>query len=124
MGRRGGVIRLSLVSVTALGAAYYLFMGYINPVLAGWPMTVDAAADEALSWLSAEQKSEFRAMSKEQLYEYHFGVGMAIRNRFGLWNDNWPLLQSACDTRCHPDDASGVILERMWRTLQAPPSPQ
>jgi hypothetical protein len=64
-------MRWPLFGVTALGATYYLLMGYINPVVAGWPMTVDSAAEEALSWLSAEQKSEFRAKSKDQLYEYH-----------------------------------------------------
>jgi hypothetical protein len=105
----------------AIVVAYFLFRGYINPLLVGWPTTADAAAAEALGWLSPEQRDELRFTRREDLYEYHFSLGMAIRNDFGLWGNNWLLLESACDTQCQPDEASMEIMERMWEKLQSPP---
>jgi uncharacterized protein DUF6794 len=52
---------------------------------------------------------------------------MGIRNAFGLWQGNAALLKSCAEARygpgpdamfMHPDDASGVIIEAVWRRLQ------
>ena len=113
------LIRRSLILVSAAGAVYFLCSGYIKPLIAGWPLTVDAASDKVMAQLSDEQKAELRATSKENLNNYHFGLGMTIRNQFGLWQGNWALLESACDTPCQPDDASAVIIERTWEKLRS-----
>jgi hypothetical protein len=56
----------------------------------------------------------------------HHSLGMYIRNQFGLWRGNEPLLAdcASClghgiDGRyIHPDRASGVILAALWRRLR------
>ncbi|MGV8149854.1 MAG: DUF6794 domain-containing protein [Alkaliphilus sp.] len=52
----------------------------------------------------------------------HFGLGMYIRNNFGLWSDNDTLLKSCgADNRyssMHPDDISMEIIKMAWKKLQ------
>jgi hypothetical protein len=115
-GRRALII--AFVALAVSGAIYFLFSGYINPVLAGWPLSVDSASEEVVGWLSDEQKAELVSTPRDELYRYHFGLGTTIRNEFGLWGGNWALLESACETPCHPDDASMVIIERTWTRLR------
>jgi hypothetical protein len=38
--------------------------------------------ETVLGWLSDEEKEKVR---KTNLADLHFGLGMAIRNEFGLW---------------------------------------
>ena len=97
---------------------------------AGWPQNVDGAAAVLLTWLDAEQTRTLRQTAREDLIQYHFELGMVVRNEFGLWAGNAALLQSCCqalgrldcDTALvHPDDCSMVIIERAWELLQEEP---
>jgi hypothetical protein len=83
-----------------------------------WPSTVEATVADLISTLSKEEKAEIRKLKKESLIELHFGFGTYIRNNYGLWRGNEALIKSACGKPCHPDDASGFIIERLWETLQ------
>ena len=61
--------------------------------------------------------AEISAMPEGDLITLHFGLGMEIRNAFGL-HDLCSKLLSDCD-EVHPDDASGVIIKELWKKLQA-----
>jgi hypothetical protein len=54
---------------------------------------------------------------EDELAEFHFCLGVAIRNAFGLHNPGSELA-AACVTGIHPDDASGVIIRAFWERLQ------
>ena len=84
-----------------------------------WPTSVDAAVDDILSSLSAEHKQILLNTPKENLIRFHHGWGTGIRNYYGLWRGNNELLRDACDGElCHPDEASMVIIERVWEAVQ------
>jgi aspartyl protease family protein len=57
--------------------------------------------------LSGEEKLMIALMPEDELIDLHFGLGLAVRNAFGLHKPESKLL-SSCGTS-HPDDASGVI---------------
>lgn len=84
-----------------------------------WPVTVDAAVVDIVAGLKEEDKETLRNTKREELIRYHHGWGTGIRNHYGLWRGNEELIKSACDGNlCHPDDASMVIIEKVWETLQ------
>lgn len=86
----------------------------------GRPQTVDQAVDLLLTELNDEDKAAIRAMSKSDLIDLHFSLGMHIRNAFGLWQGNEALLRSCrgAGGYIHPDDAGMVIIEALWRRLR------
>lgn len=62
--------------------------------------------------LSEVDKKEMKTQpKKEDMVEYHMGLGMWLRNNWGLWGGS--RLQKYFTDRkiTHPDDMSGVILE-------------
>ena len=96
-----------------------------------WPRTVEEAVEQLMSSISEEDKERLRNMPEEDLIVLHMDLGLAIRNTFGLWQGNkellkscglWSIPDSAYDDFLpmwvHPDDASGVIVEALWKTLQ------
>jgi hypothetical protein len=92
-----------------------------------WPLSVEEAVDQLVEALSDEDQAAIRAMGEGQMQaELHFSLGMYIRNQFGLWRGNEPLLADCAshlspgaDARfIHPDGASGVILAALWRRLR------
>ena len=103
-----------LISVTAATAEVGQEM--LGPE--NWPVTVEQAVDDILPRLSDLQRLEIKQTKKENLVSLHFGLGLSIRNRYGLWSGNDKLLLSACGFRCHPDRASMKIIETVWSELQ------
>jgi hypothetical protein len=82
-----------------------------------WPLTVDGAVTRLLAEMSEADKAAFRAKKKEQLIDYHFSLGLYIRNYYGLNGNNYSLMAD-----CHtdiPDGASMVIIEAAWQRLQS-----
>ncbi len=78
------------------------------------PETVDEAVKQLMFVLNDEQKAEIAAVAKEDLFELHFTLGLAIRNAFGLHDPDSKLL---ADTGYqHPDDASGLVIQTLWET--------
>lgn len=85
----------------------------------GYPVTLEDAANDVVSWLGDVPKQQVRAVSREDLTQFHFTLGMSIRNDLGLWSGNPELACSACGgVPCHPDEASSRILEAVWDKLQ------
>ena len=83
------------------------------------PATVKEAVAVLVAELDEPSKKLLCSKSLDALVEFHFGWGMGIRNSFGLWGRNEPLLLDACGgKRCHPDNASTVIIRATWQDLQ------
>jgi hypothetical protein len=80
-----------------------------------WPKTLEEATSQLIEKMTDTDKETVRETPREDLIVFHMGWGMAIRNGFGLWQGNDALLES-CGVQ-HPDDASGVIIESVWRRL-------
>jgi hypothetical protein len=81
------------------------------------PETVDEAVERLMSVLEDEHKAVLAFMQEEDLIDFHFSLGLAIRNAFGL-HVPWSKLLASCGV-VHPDDASGVIIQALWRQLRA-----
>lgn len=83
-----------------------------------WPKTVGEAVDILLRDLAPEVKEKIRTTSRKDLIQFHFGLGMGIRNRFGLWQGNKDLAVSCGSVDIHPDSCSMKIIEALWEKLQ------
>jgi hypothetical protein len=79
------------------------------------PETVAEAVDRLIAILDDDQKAVIAAMREDELIDLHFGLGMAIRNAFELYEPGSQLLASCGVTQ--PDDASGIIIENLWLRL-------
>ena len=60
-------------------------------------------------------------MAESELIDLHFSLGSYIRNEFGLWFENDNLLNDcrriSNEPSLHPDSASSVIIEELWKRL-------
>lgn len=85
------------------------------------PKTVDEAVDFLISKLSLKDKSTIAKMPEDEFCNLHFSFGLYIRNRF-LYPRNEKLLEScrqeAMDKYLHWDQASTVIIKRLWEELR------
>lgn len=83
------------------------------------PKTLDAAVSYVVSQLSEQDKKTVRETPKADLIKFHFSLGMSIRNDLGLWRADSELLNAVCGGKpCHPDNASMIIINGIWETLQ------
>ena len=79
------------------------------------PKTITETVDRLLTVLDPEHKAAIAAMPHEELINLHFSLGMAIRNAFGFWDSQSPLLNSYVPM--HPDDISDQIIHELWQRL-------
>lgn len=87
------------------------------------PRSVEEAVARIKSdWLSADDRERLLRSPPGVALQLHLGLGMRVRNQFGLWRGNDALLASC--GRAHPDDCSGVILEALWRSIRADADPK
>ena len=82
------------------------------------PRTVQEAVDHMSAALGPDEKELIRTAGKADLGQFHFGLGTGIREVLHLWHGNKDLLKSCGSESMHPDDASMVIVEALWRRLQ------
>ena len=86
------------------------------------PKTVEQAVNILFSELSLKEKTAIANMQKDNLTDLHFSLGRFIRNEFNLLTDNEELMDSCRlllgKQDLHPDDASSVIIESLWKNLQ------
>lgn len=80
------------------------------------PETIDMAVGVLLGILGKQEIERIASMTPDELDKLHASCGSWIRNSFGLWQHDSALLL-ACGVS-HPDDASMVILQSLWRHLQ------
>jgi hypothetical protein len=82
------------------------------------PETIDEAVERLMSVLEDEHKVALAIMQEKDLIDLRFSLGMEIRNAFDL-HVSWSKLLASCGV-AHPDVASGVITQALWRRLSAP----
>lgn len=79
-----------------------------------------STVDEAITWccdnLPEHVLTELSNMEQDELIQAHFGLGRHLRNELGLWTENKSLLESL--GKPHPDDASGVLIRKLWEELR------
>jgi len=80
------------------------------------PKTVDEAVNRLMAVLDNEHKQAVAMMQEEDLINLHFSLGIGIRNAFRLHDQDSPLLKSL-GYFVHSDDASGVIITKLWERL-------
>ena len=68
--------------------------------------------------LSDEQESRFR---KQDPIDQHFGLGLYIRNNWGLWSISRLKIYMESFGLVHPDDISGIILDCYHAYLRGKP---
>ena len=81
------------------------------------PETVDEAVERLMTVLEDEHKATLAIMQEKDLIDLRFSLGMEIRNAFDL-HVPWSKLLASCGV-AHPDVASGVIIQALWRRLSA-----
>jgi hypothetical protein len=62
-----------------------------------------------------------KARKVDGMVEYHFGLGMWMRNNWGLWSGSRLAKWFAAKGVHHPDDMSGIILGAYWAHLHHQP---
>jgi len=87
-----------------------------SAVIEDLPSTVEEAVDRLMLVLDEYDKALIWDRPKDDLFALHFGLGLEIRNAFGLHGRN-PMLLESCGCS-DPDDASMVIIEGLWRVLR------
>ncbi len=94
-----------------------------------YPKTVSEAVEKLMSELSQENLDKIK--NSRNLNEFHHGLGMYIRNQYGLWGKNPELLadclkgiEKPTDPSKleyyhyqHPDEASSIIIHALWEKL-------
>jgi hypothetical protein len=70
------------------------------------------------SVLTSGQRDTLKRLVPDSAWQYHFGLGLYIRNEMGLWRGA-PLAESLSVRGVkHPDDMSGIILDTYAQYLR------
>lgn len=87
-----------------------------------WPSTVEEAVILLRRLLPAERLDVLVGLPEQALCLRHMDLGAFVREAFGLWQGNEALsrdcAQAPADTPPHPDEASMLIITRLWRELK------
>jgi hypothetical protein len=81
------------------------------------PKTVDEAVELLISILEDRHKMLLSILKEDELTDLHFGLGLSIRNGFGLHDADSKLLLRDCGSD-NSDDASAVIIKALWTKLK------
>ncbi|MET0464088.1 MAG: DUF6794 domain-containing protein [Chitinophagaceae bacterium] len=78
--------------------------------------------DEAIAYLDTifvdSVKTSVKKMTEDEfIVSYHFGLGMSMRNNWGLWRGSRLAKHFKALGIFHPDDMSGIILTSFHRKL-------
>jgi len=76
--------------------------------------------------LTTQDRAEFRKTPEQDLIILHHGLGMWIRNFYGLWREDNPYTkvnagpnsEGIIDDPLFPDQVSQRIIEAAWRKLR------
>jgi len=80
------------------------------------PTTVEAAVRILRSMIPDKEQGEIAAMLEDDLIDLHLGLGLWIRNAFGLWKEDSKLLEATGER--DPDDAALAIIRALWQSLR------
>jgi hypothetical protein len=86
------------------------------------PRTVDEAVDALIAELPLKNKTAIANLEDEELIYLHPTLGRYIREKFSLWYENSELLKTCREfmevDSLNADDASAIIITRLWRRLK------
>lgn len=86
------------------------------------PNDLDEAHADLLRRLPKETIEEMKSGTEDDMIKYHFGLGMWMRNNWGLWQGGSSLAAYFNQLGIfHPDDMSGTILDTFWCKLNNQP---
>lgn len=76
------------------------------------PSTIKQAVDMVVDGLSVAERGEIQLSTVSMAITSHFGLGMALRNAWSMWQWDTPLKKDAVKNYkiAHADDMSGLIL--------------
>lgn len=85
-----------------------------------WPRTVQEAVQRLIDTLPEEQKVAIGGMAEEDLIDLHFGLGLHIRNEFGLHAGNEVLRSDVTPSAFYADadEVSTAIIAALWQALR------
>ncbi len=78
------------------------------------PQTVSVAVQHLIETLPQQTLKELSGMKEEELFRSHFGLGLYLRNN--MLHGNYALRVDL--GVWHPDDASGALVDALWKALQ------
>ena len=132
LGNLGPKICFVFIS-TALSIAVAISSGCSQPALPephqppdlsrfATPANLDECFHALEEGLPQYELDEMRNGSKDDMIRYHHGLGMWMRNNWGLWRGEGPLYEYMAELGLvHPDDMSGLILDTFWLHLNQQP---
>jgi hypothetical protein len=82
------------------------------------PKSLDEVIEVLLKTLSPKTLAMVAATTEEELINFHFSLGMDIRNRLGSWLAD-PELMASFGFTTHEDDMSDIVIRALWAKLQA-----
>ena len=85
------------------------------------PNDLDEALAELDRMLTPALKDEMRKGDEKAMGQYHFGLGMWMRNDWGFWKGLELAKWFNARGITHPDDMSGIVLTSYWRHLRGKP---
>jgi hypothetical protein len=85
------------------------------------PKDLDSALKELKTMLTPELLQKMKKGTEDDMIEYHFGLGMWLRNNWSLWGGSQLAEWFKTKGVSHPDNMSGVILNSLWRDLNGKP---
>ncbi len=80
------------------------------------PTTVESAVRILRRVIPEKEQEAIAAMSEDDLIDLHLGLGLWIRNAFGLWKEGSKLRQATSER--DPDEAALFIIRALWRSLR------
>jgi len=85
------------------------------------PKDLDDCFVELKKMLPSKVLNEMQVKTEKEMIEYHFGLGVWLRNNWGLWGGSRLATYFKKIGLVHPDDMSGLILTTFWRHLHNKP---
>jgi hypothetical protein len=87
-----------------------------------FPQSVEEAVQRLKQVLPLKDRTMMANMQADELDHLHTGLGEYIKQKFGLYLDNGPLIQSCAAlgnlSQPLPDEACAVILKALWQDLR------
>jgi hypothetical protein len=85
------------------------------------PRDLDDALSEVDRIMGDKGRAQILQATEDDMIWYHMGLGMWIRNNWGLWGGLRLAKYFNQLGIYHPDDMSGIILDSYWRKLHNKP---
>lgn len=85
------------------------------------PKDLDDCFVQLKKLLKPEDIATMRSGTEDDMIQYHHGLGMWMRNNWGLWGGSRLAKWFNSKGIMHPDDMSGIILDSFWRHLNNKP---